>query len=182
MNQLEELKQNRNVINSNIKKGFNDNDIEKSDILFSFGNDNKICSKTGAEVKKQIEDIILPKLQLELNKEKIKADSLLSECDKVPTENVENYWLNGLKIEIPYKIFTWQAIDSYCADNANKIVGNIPPIKTVEQENKYLQYNGVVRAICEILVDIETANTIKNNLKDNQKLDLTPRQILSLMF
>lgn len=91
MNQLEELKQNRNVINSNIKKGFNDNDIEKSDILFSFGNDNKICSKTGAEVKKQIEDIILPKLQLELNKEKIKADSLLSECDKVPTENVENY-------------------------------------------------------------------------------------------
>lgn len=189
-------KANDNELDENpFEKAANDeeNDIKKSDIMDSISYDGNIkFTKTGKEIKKQIQDIIMPAKKSALEDKKKDADELLSDCGDAPTKDVDPWWTNDIKIDVPYKVYSWNELDLNNQDNdspvvnslggasQNTIKNNTP--ETVEESNARKDYNQDVRCICGIMVDIKACELLLKNLADNSKIDLTPRQVITFMF
>ena len=165
-------------------------ETEKSDIMFALGNGNIEITKSGKEIKEQVESVLLPELNANLAVKEAEATEKLGECGAAPTSDPDLWWTGDVKMDVGYKIYDdWREID-FCktesrvydslsaSDEAEK-KGNCP---TSEAEAKARrEYNDIVRAICNIRVDIKACEILKE-LKDNTQYKLTPRQVITLKF
>lgn len=165
-------------------------EVEKSDIMYALsGMDGIKVSKTGKEIKEQVESVVLPELNTALATKKAAADEKLKECGQAPTKDVYPYWTGDIKMDVGYKIYQWE--ETYIPENPNRLMpslsaedskakkGNIP--EDAAQATARREYNELVNAICNIMVDIKACEILKN-LKDGTEYELTPRQILTLKF
>ena len=164
-------------------------ETEKSDIMYALGNGNIEITKSGKEIKEQVESVLLPELNANLAVKEAEATEKLGECGTAPTSDPEPWWTGDVKMDVGYKIYSWRETD-FCkpesrmydslsaSDEAEK-KGNCP---TSEAEAKARrEYNDIVRAICNIRVDIKACEILKE-LKDNAQYRLTPRQVIILKF
>lgn len=166
-------------------------DIEKSEILDMISSQESIkISKTGKEIKDQVNNVLLPAMATDLAVKEAEADNELKKCGAAPTKDPEKWWSQDVEIDCGYKIYNWN--DTYASDNS---VGNIMSALSAEdakdkeintpenqeQANSRRKYNDIIRNICSIKVDIKACE-ILNNLEDKKQFELSPRQILSFKF
>ena len=165
-------------------------DFEKSDVMDAMcGYESKITiSKTGKEIKEQVKNVVLPAKKECLEKCSADANKLLSDCGDAPTRDVPKYWLADMDIETAYKFYDWD--ETYVPERGINVVqtlsasenvqGNVP--SSVKEGQTRREYNDKVRNVCDCLVDIKACEILLNNIKDNEKFTLSPRQILVLKF
>ena len=164
-------------------------ETEKSDIMYALGNGNIEITKSGKEIKEQVESVLLPELNANLAVKEAEATEKLGECGAAPTRDPDPWWTGDVKMDVGYKIYDWREMDfgkpearvydSLSASDEAEKKGNCP---TSEAEAKARrEYNDIVRAICNIRVDIKACEILKE-LKDNTQYKLTPRQVITLKF
>lgn len=163
-----------------------ENELEKGIYDTMNYSDIKV-SKTGKDIKEQINSIILPNLQTSLELKEDKANNLLENCGKCPTKDIDSYWTDNMKIKCSLKVYNWNELyinndssisSSLSAEDA-KNNQNFP--ENQSQIDSRRDYNEVVRDICNIKLDIKACEILQD-LKDNKTYDLSPRQIISLEF
>ena len=166
-------------------------DVEKSDVMdaLSYQGDIKV-SKTGKEIKDQVDTVLLPAMTADLAVKEAKADKKLKDCGTAPTKDPDKWWTDGIKMDCGYKIYDWEEtyvpnndggkmMSSLSASDAEDKKGNVP--ENQEQATCRREYNDIVRAICNIKVDIKACEILKT-LADNKEFELSPRQVLALRF
>ena len=166
-----------------------DEKTEKSDIMYSLSGGNIQVTKTGKEIKDQVDSVLLPELNANLAAKETAATEKLSECGGAPTKDPEPWWTGDVKMDVGYKVYDWHEME-FC-QNENRMYptlsandeaekkGNCP---TNEAEAKARhEYNEIVRCICNIKVDIKACEILKT-LSDSKQYELTPRQVLTLKF
>lgn len=168
-------------------------ETEKSDIANALsGYDSNIkITKTGKEIKTQVSDVIVPELTAVLAQKESEAGNLLEKCGNAPTRDPECWWTDGIKMDCGYKIYDWIETElrpkdgrlmeaTLSAQDAAEKRGNVP--EDAEQAKARQEYNRAVQAICNIKVDLKTCDIIAKNLKDGDKFQLNPRQVIALKF
>lgn len=166
-------------------------DVEKSDVMdaLSYQGDIKV-SKTGKEIKDQVDTVLLPAMTADLAVKEAEADKKLKDCGTAPTKDPDKWWTDGIKMDCGYKIYDWEEtyvpnndggkmMSSLSASDAEDKKGNVP--ENQEQATCRREYNDIVRAICNIKVDIKVCEILKT-LADNKEFELSPRQVLALRF
>lgn len=166
-------------------------DVEKSDVMdaLSYQGDIKV-SKTGKEIKDQVDTVLLPAMTADLAVKEAEADKKLKDCGTAPTKDPNKWWTDGIKMDCGYKIYDWEEtyvpnndggkmMSSLSASDAEDKKGNVP--ENQEQATCRREYNDIVRAICNIKVDIKACEILKT-LADNKEFELSPRQVLALRF
>ena len=166
-------------------------DVEKSDIFYALNSGEGIkFSKTGKEIKDQVNASVIPALNAELATKTNEANTLLADCGNAPTKDVDNWWTGDQKMDIPFKVYSWEQT---CCDNGKATLSeslsvtdaqeskpnNVPASKAeADTRNKY---NDVVRNICNITVDLRACEMLQN-LKDKQTFELSARQLVAFGF
>lgn len=166
--------------------------VEKSDIMNALSYQGEIkISKTGKEIKKQVDDVILPELTATLTVKEDEATEKLKECGGAPTKDVDPWWTSDVKMDVGYKVYDWE--ETYFNSDRGDVAGSLSYSDAEEKKAKINYpsskeeadcrrcYNDIVRAICNIKVDIKACEILKE-LKDNTTYELLPRQVLSLKF
>ena len=166
-------------------------DVEKSDVMdaLSYQGDIKV-SKTGKEIKDQVDTVLLPAMTADLAVKEAEADKKLKDCGTAPTKDPDKWWTDGIKMDCGYKVYDWEEtyvpnndggkmMSSLSASDAEDKKGNVP--ENQEQATCRREYNDIVRAICNIKVDIKACEILKT-LADNKEFELSPRQVLALRF
>lgn len=169
-------------------------DIKKSDILYALsGYESKIkFRKTGKEIKEQLNSSVIPALNSELSAAQTKADDMLKECGDAPTHDVPEYWTGDLHIELSYKFYEWDetrvpetnnvgVVASFSPDSYQKRCCKNAPASQEEAEAR-CAYNEQVRKIANITTDIKACEIVSKNLKDNESVELTVRQLVAFKF
>ena len=169
-------------------------DIQKSDILYALsGYDSKIkFRKNGKEIKEQLNTSVIPALNANLSAAQNKADELLKECGAAPTHDVPEYWTGELHIELPYKFYEWDetrvpetnnvgVVASFSPDSYQKRCCKNAPASQEEAEAR-CQYNEQIRKVANITTDIKACEIVSQNLKDNESVELTVRQLVAFKF
>lgn len=164
------------------------NDIEKSDVMDAIQYSGNIqITKTGKEIKESVKNNLIPELNAELEEKKTVADSLLEDCGDAPKHNINQWWTNNLRIEVPYKVYDWNEMEyndrsqtsvmgSISAEQSAKVEKKYNLAKSVEEVEARRKYNDEVRAIANILVDLKACEILLQ-LKDNKEYALTPKQL-----
>lgn len=169
-------------------------DIQKSDILYALsGYESKIkFRKNGKEIKEQLNTSVIPALNADLSAAKNKADELLKECGEAPTHDVPEYWTGDLKINLDYKFYEWDetrvpetqsvgVVASFSPDSYQKRCCKNAPASQEEAEAR-CQYNEQIRKVANITTDIKACEIVSKNLKDNENIELTVRQLVAFKF
>ena len=169
-------------------------DIQKSDILYALsGYDSKIkFRKNGKEIKEQLNTSVIPALNADLSAAQNKADELLKECGAAPTHDVPEYWTGDLKIDLAYKFYEWDetrvpetqnvgVVASFSPDSYQKRCCKNAPASQEEAEAR-CQYNEQIRKVANITTDIKACEIVSKNLKDNESVELTVRQLVGFKF
>lgn len=166
-------------------------DVEKSDVMDALSYQGEIkVSKTGKEIKDQVDTVLLPAMTADLAVKEAEADKKLKDCGTAPTKDPDKWWTDGIKMDCGYKIYDWEEtyvpnndggkmMSSLSASDAEDKKGNVP--ENQEQATCRREYNDIVRAICNIKVDIKACEILKT-LADNKEFELSPRQVLALRF
>ena len=161
-------------------------EIEKSDIMNVISYDSNIkFGKLGKEIKAKLKADILPPLNAKLQVLTAEIESKLEDCGGAPTETVPPWWTSEIKMELPFRIFSWQACD-VC--EGPKVAGSL--IAGEEQENPVTpemrkcrqEYNDKVREYANVATDIKACEILETNLSDNERYQLSPRQLTVFGF
>ena len=161
-------------------------EIEKSDIMNAISYDSNIkFGKLGKEIKAKLKADILPPLNAKLQVLTAEIESKLEDCGGAPTETVPPWWTSEIKMDFPFRIFSWQACD-LC--EGPKVAGSL--IAGEEQENPVTpemrkcrqEYNDKVREYANVATDIKACEILENNLSDNERYQLSPRQLTVFGF
>ena len=164
-------------------------ETEKSDIMYALGNGNIKVTKTGKEIKDQVDSVLLPELNAALAAKEAEATTKLGECGNAPTKDPDTWWTGDIKMDVGFKVYNWRESE-WCqndgrmyptlsaSDEAEK-KGNCPTSAAEAKARE--EYNELVRRICNIKVDIKACEILKT-LKDNTQYELTPRQVITLKF
>lgn len=161
-------------------------EIEKSDIMNAISYDSSIkFGKLGKEIKAKLKADILPPLNAKLQVLTAEIESKLEDCGGAPTETVPPWWTAEIKMDFPFRIFSWQACD-LC--EGPKVAGSL--IAGEEQENPVTpemrkcrqKYNDKVREYANVATDIKACEILETNLSDNERYQLSPRQLTLFGF
>ena len=161
-------------------------EIEKSDIMNAISYDSNIkFGKLGKEIKAKLKADILPPLNAKLQVLTAEIESKLEDCGGAPTETVPPWWTSEIKMDFPFRIFSWQACD-VC--DGPKVAGSL--IAGEEQENPVTpemrkcrqEYNDKVREYANVAIDIKACEILETNLSDNERYQLSPRQLTVFGF
>lgn len=161
-------------------------EIEKSDIMNAISYDSNIkFGKLGKEIKAKLKADILPPLNAKLQVLTAEIESKLEDCGGAPTETVPPWWTAEIKMDFPFRIFSWQACD-LC--EGPKVAGSL--IAGEEQENPVTpemrkcrqEYNDKVREYANVATDIKACEILETNLSDNERYQLSPRQLTVFRF
>lgn len=171
--------------NKNFKKSF-----EKSHLNMSFESSNDIpIYKTGKEVKEKLLGL-LNKEEAEVAELKSKAQEKVEAAGIIPTECVSEWQRKELEeSEVP-KLISWDFIYNKELVSGMQSQGGVfiesnPPQKTPlneEQVSAAREYNRLVDELVGCMVEARRMKAIIENLKDGQKLTLSPAMVSSLGF
>jgi hypothetical protein len=177
--------------------------IQKSDIYDAMRegyNGQLTINKTGAEIKDQISNVLMPKMTAAFEEKSAKLNDLLNKVGQAPTIPVRFY---KVKLDLPFKEYDWYEMnfkevkdnvvlfDNFASgvkDSEEGVVEekeeiveefNIP--KTIEEAKARKEYMEELRGLVEIAVDIKTAKVLLN-FNDTQIYALTVNQSLALGF
>lgn len=175
-------------------------EIQKSDIFEAMRETQfpmVSVNKTGAEIKSQINNVVLPKLQKVFEEKFEKLNDLLGKTGNAPTKPIYFY---KVKLDLPYKEYEWcetqfrtkEAIiyDNFAnplqeasssdveAESEVEVEGCNAP-KSVEEAKARIEYNECLRGLVEVGVDIKTCNAL-NQLKDDSIYSLSTTQLIAL--
>lgn len=167
-----------------------EDNAEKSDIMYALSGGNIKVSKTGKQIKEQVENVIIPELNAALAVKENEATEKLKECGQAPTACVPTWWTGDVKMDIGYKFYEWRETD-FCKPENQRMYATLSANDEAEKKGNCptsegeaiarCAYNDIVRCICNIKVDIKACEILKT-LKDNTEYELTPRQVLTLKF
>ena len=172
---------------------YKEEEVEKSDIMSALSYENPVkVSKTGKELKEQVQNVLLPELNAELAAKKVEADNYLKECGNAPTKDCPEYWCGGIKMDPGYKMYDWdetylresndqRLYPTLSASDSEEQKARINAPENKEQAFNRTKYNECVQYICNILVDIKACEII-SNMSDDKTYELTPKQIIALKF
>ena len=161
-------------------------EIEKSDIMNVISYDSNIkFGKLGKEIKAKLKADILPPLNAKLQVLNAEIESKLEGCGGAPTETIPPWWTADIKMDVPFRIFSWQACD-VC--EGPKVAGSL--IAGEEQENPVTpemrkcrqEYNDKVREYANVATDIKACEILETNLSDNERYQLSPLQLTVFGF
>lgn len=188
-------------------------EINKSDIFLAMQNSSSTSdaksvsiTKTGKEIKDQINKVVLPKLNSDYEAKVKEINELLKNTGIAPSINVPNYY--GVKIDLPYKIYTWEETcytepvkngdnvvngqifanyadvesdddEDISEDDEDIYIPNLSTSKAMSDARK--KYNQSVSDLKDIMLDIKTVNVLMN-LKDSVSYNLNVTQGIALMF
>lgn len=161
-------------------------EIEKSDIMNAISYDSNIkFGKLGKEIKAKLKADILPPLNAKLQVLTAEIESKLEDCGGAPTETVPPWWTSEIKMDFPFRIFSWQACD-VC--EGPKVAGSL--IAGEEQENPVTpemrkcrrEYNDKVREYANVATDIKACEILETNISDNERYQLSLRQLTVFGF
>ena len=151
-----------------------DGEVEKSDIMNALSYQGEIkVSKTGKEIKQQVDDVLLPDLNAKLAVKEEEATKKLADCGDAPTRDVDPWRTGDVKMDVGYKVYSWDET-YYNEEKANDSVAgslsgdekkkefNCPESK--EEADCRRCYNDIVRAICNIKVDIKCSSKLCNRM------------------
>ena len=135
---------------------------------------------------------VIPALNADLTTAQSKADELLKECGAAPTHDVPEYWTGDLKIDIAYKFYEWDetrvpetqnigVIASFSPDSYQKRCCKNAPASQEEAEAR-CQYNEQIRKVANITTDIKACEIVSKNIKDNESVELSVRQLVAFKF
>ena len=163
---------------------------EKSDILYALSSENIKVSKTGKQIKEQVDNVILPELNATLAVKENEATEKLKECGQAPTACIPTWWTGDVKMDVGYKFYEWQETE-WCKPENQRMYATLSANDEAEKKGNCptsegeaiarCAYNEIVRCICNIKVDIKVCEILKT-LKDTTEYELTPRQVLTLKF
>lgn len=160
-------------------------ELQKADIMNAISYDSNIrFSKLGKEIKAKLKADVLPSLNAKLQVLSAEIESKLEDCGGVPTESVPAWWTSEIKMELPFRIFSWQ--DRDCSPGpqlAGTLVGE-------EKENPVIpemcrcreEYNDKVREYANVATDVKACEILETNLSDNERYQLSPRQLTVFGF
>lgn len=164
-------------------------ELTKSDIMYAFseGHDAIKLTKTGAEIKQQIQDVVRPELVTRLGSLKAQADEKLKDCGVAPTELPDPYMTGGVAMDCGYKRYPWDATyfnendrqESITAEDDENKNGLRPESK--EQAMARREYNDLVYQMYNVCADLKALELL-SQVKDKKNYDLTPRQAACLKF
>jgi len=164
-------------------------ELTKSDIMYAFsdGSDAIKLTKTGAEIKQQIQGVVCPELVTHLGSLKAQADEKLKDCGAAPTELPDPYMTGGVAMDCGYKRYPWDAVyydenarqDSITAEDDENKNGLRPESK--EQATARREYNDLVYQMYNVCADLKALELL-SQVKDKKNYDLTPRQAACLKF
>lgn len=163
---------------------------EKSDIMYALSGGNVKVSKTGKQIKEQVDNVILPELNATLAIKENEATEKLKECGQAPTACVPTWWTGDVKMDVGYKFYEWRETE-WCKPENQRMYATLSANDEAEKKGNCptsegeaiarCAYNEIVRCICNIKVDIKSCEILKT-LKDTTEYELTPRQVLTLKF
>ena len=163
---------------------------EKSDIMYALSGGNIKVSKTGKQIKEQVDNVILPELTAALAVKENEATEKLKECGQAPTACVPTWWTGDVKMDVGYKFYEWRETE-WCNPENQRMYATLSANDEAEKKGNCptsegeaiarCAYNEIVRCICNIKVDIKACEILKT-LKDTTEYELTPRQVLTLKF
>lgn len=163
---------------------------EKSDIMYALSGGNIKVSKTGKQIKEQVDNVILPELNATLAVKENEATEKLKECGQAPTACVPTWWTGDVKMDVGYKFYEWRETE-WCKPENQRMYATLSANDEAEKKGNCptsegeaiarCAYNEIVRCICNIKVDIKACEILKT-LKDATEYELTPRQVLTLKF
>lgn len=164
-------------------------ELTKSDIMYAFsdGSDAIKLTKTGAEIKQQIQDVVRPELVTRLSSLKAQADEKLKDCGAAPTEFPDPYMTGGVAMDCGYKRYSWDAVyydensrqESITAEDDENKNGLRPESK--EQSTARREYNDLVYQMYNVCADLKALELL-SQVNDKKNYDLTPRQAACLKF
>lgn len=165
--------------------------VEKSDVMYALnGNDSIKFNKTGKEIKDQINSVVLPNLNAALATFTNTANTLLADCGNAPLKDIDSWWTNDIKLDVPFKVYSWD--QTYMSDNSKSVSESLSvsdaeakapdnsPASKAEADMRQ-KYNEAVRKVCETMTDIKACEMLQE-LKDTAKFELSARQILTFGF
>ena len=179
--------------------------IQKSDIYDAMreGYNGQITiNKIGAEIKDQITNVLLPKMNEAFENKSSRLNELLNKVGQAPTIPVRFY---KVKLDLPFKEYDWYEMnykevkentvlfDNFASGVTNeggesakeiveeKVVEEFNTPKSLEEAKARKEYMEELRGLIEIAVDIKTAKVLLN-FNDTQVYALTVNQALSLGF
>lgn len=174
--------------NSDVDKA-QDDELEKG-MSNEFGYSFKV-PKTGRDIKKQINDVVLPHLEVEIENTKNTISELLKCCGNAPNIEVPIWWTCDMKFDIPYKIYDWAETtydsdsykkDDFLFDSFSKQKRSIETAKSKEEAECRRKYNDAVRKYCDQTMDIKTSEILLNQISDSKEFELTLKQMNALRF
>ena len=177
--------------------------IQKSDIYDAMRegyNGQLTINKTGAEIKDQISNVLMPKMTAAFEEKSAKLNDLLNKVGQAPTIPVRFY---KVKLDLPFKEYDWYEMnfkevkdnvvlfDNFASgvkdseegvvEEKEEIVEEFNTPKTIEEAKARKEYMEELRGLVEIAVDIKTAKVLLN-FNDTQVYALTVTQSLALGF
>lgn len=178
-------------------------EIQKSEIFGALKNYNNpmVIKKTGKEIKKQINDIILPFLVGKKEEIQKTLTDFLASAVVLPTHPC---WMKIKmdEIEFPYKQYAWEEmnwseksfgqvfkgfgdieIEEDCCEEgcAEQMASPYYP-QSKEEADARQKYNLLVEDFRDVIMDIKTANVLLNSLNDEDEYFLTVEQLVGLKF
>lgn len=161
-------------------------EIEKSDIMDAISYDSNIkFGKLGKEIKAKLKADILPPLNAKLQVLTAEIESKLEDCGGDPTETVPPWWTANIKMDFPFRIFSWQACDLCEGPKVAEslIAGEEQETPVTPEMRKCRQeYNDKVREYANVATDIKACEILETNLSDNERYQLSPRQLTVFGF
>lgn len=161
-------------------------EIQKSDIMqaiSAYGSEIKF-SHLGKEIKAKLKVDILPPLNAKLQVLTAELESLLSNCGGAPTETVPPWYTAEIKMDIPFRLFSWEdTSDREAPALAGTLVNDQNEnAVTPEMYKCRRDYNEKVRDYANVATDIKVCEILDTNLSDNERYQLSPRQLTMFGF
>lgn len=160
-------------------------EIEKSDIINAISYDSNIkFGKLGKEIKAKLKADILPPLNAKLQVLTAELESLLGNCGGAPTETVPPWYTAEIKMDVPFRLFSWEETsDREAPALAGTLVDNqTENAVTPEMYKCRRDYNEKVRDYANVATDIKACEILDTNLSDNERYQLSPRQLTMFGF
>lgn len=163
--------------------------------------DTLVVTKTGKQIKEQINKVVYPKLNSIQQDLANKLNDLLKLTGEAPKKPYIIYY--PVKIELPYNIYFWDEINyneksdtsTFNAfanvDSDEEIDAKLDDVtidgmkisfpKSKEQSEARMKYNNLLRDIENVIVDQKTLDILLQ-VKDDQTFKLNIQQMMALMF
>lgn len=148
--------------------------------------------KTGKEIKNQIDTVLLPAKNTEIQSLTDKLLDELENCGDKPTANYCGYWGNLMGIKTDYKYYNWNETcmpanpeSSVCASLSYEHQENAPKLncpKTEDEAKARMCYNDILCKIVDNMADVRACEILKDTLSDDKKISLSLRQLFAFKF